>query len=138
MGSAVIAMAIAAGCATTEGGLTKDSSPEVKAAAVKERSSARWEAIIKGDKDAAYAFLSPGSRQLITLDQYRGRPQAISYRAVQIDHVSCEAEVCQVSLLLTYDYLPAKGTTRAKGITTYLQEVWVLEDGQAWYAWRPQ
>jgi len=136
-GSAVVALAVGSGCATMGGGLTKDTPPEVKAAAVKERSSARWEALIRGDKDAAYAYLSPGTREVMTLEQYRGRPQAINFTAVQVDKVDCDAETCMVGLSLTYDYLPAKGTTRAKGITTYVQETWVLEKGQAWFAWRP-
>ena len=136
-GGAVLALAIIAGCAAMGGGLTKDTPPEVKAAAVKERSSARWEALIKGDKDAAYTYLSPGTRQMMTLEQYRARPQAITYTAAQVEKVDCEAETCKVGLMVTYDYLPAKGTTRAKGVTTYLQETWVLENGQIWFAWRP-
>ena len=134
---AVVAVAVVAGCATMGGGLTKDTPPEVKAAAVKERSSARWEALIRGDKDAAYAYLSPGTRTMISLEQYRGRAQAINFTAAQVEKVECDAETCQVGLMLTYDYLPAKGSTRAKGVTTYVQETWVLEDGQAWFAWRP-
>jgi hypothetical protein len=137
LGGAVVAIAVVAGCATTYGGLTKDTPPEVKAAAVKERSNARWEALIRGDKDAAYTYLSPGSREMMTLEQYRGRGQAINYTAVHIEKVDCGAETCQVGLMLTYDYLPATGTTRAKGVTTYLEETWVLEKGQVWLAWRP-
>ena len=136
IGGALVALTVAAGCATTGGGLTKDTPPEVKAAAVKERSNARWAALIKGDKDAAYAYLSPGTRELISLEQYRGRVQTGGFRSVQIDKVDCETETCMVGLLLTYDYLP-KGVTQAKGITTYVQETWVLEKGQAWFAWRP-
>ena len=52
-------------------------------------------------------------------------------------HGDCESESCTVGLQLTYDYLPASGMTRAKGITTYVQEIWVLDKGQAWFAWRP-
>jgi len=137
IGSAVVALAVAAGCATTSGGLTKDTPTEVKAAAVKQRSNARWEALIKGDKDAAYTYLSPGTRELITVEQYRARVQNVDFRAVQIEKVDCEPESCTVGLMLTYDFLPKTGTTRAKGITTYVQEIWVLDKGQAWFAWRP-
>jgi hypothetical protein len=136
-GSGVLAVAVTAGCATMGGGLTKDTPPEAKAAAVKERSNARWEALIKGDKDAAYGYLSPATREIVTLEQYRARLQAISYTAVHVEKVDCDAETCEVGLMLTYDYLPAKGTTRAKGVTTYVQETWVLDKGQAWFAWRP-
>jgi len=133
----MVALTVAAGCTTMGGGLTRDTPSEVKAAAVKQRSNARWEALIKGDKDAAYAYLSPGTRELITVDQYRARVQNVNYRSVQIEKVDCESESCTVGLMLTYDFLPATGTTRAKGITTYVQEIWVLDKGQAWFAWRP-
>jgi len=133
---ASVAVVVAvAGCAA--GGISNDSTPEMKAAAVKERSSARWAALIKGDKDAAYAYLSPGTREMVSLEQFRGRVQAGSFRSVQIDKVECDAETCKVKLLLTYDYLPAKGTTTAKGITTYVEETWVLDKGQAWFVGRP-
>src|SRR5215470_14674822 len=100
----VFAVAALAGCATMGGGLTKETPSEVKAASVKERSSARWEALIKGDKDAAYTYLSPGTRQMMTLDQYRARPQAITYTAVQVEKVDCDAETCMVGLNVTYDF----------------------------------
>lgn len=136
IGGALVALMVAAGCATT-GGLTKDTPPEVKVAAVKERSNARWLALINGDKDAAYAFLSPGTRELISVEQYRGRVQTGGFRSVRIEKVDCDTETCQVGLMLTYDYTSGKGTTQQKGITTYVQETWVLEKGQAWFAWRP-
>ncbi len=130
------ALVLAAGCGTL-GGLTKDTPPDVKAAAVKERSNARWAALIKGDMDAAYAYLSPGTRELVSPEQYRARIRSIGYRAVKIEKVECESETCNVGLSLTYDYTPAKGLASAKGVTTYVQETWVLEKGQAWYVWRP-
>ncbi len=108
-GAAVVAFLLAAGCGAL-GGLTKDTPPDVKAAAVKERSNARWAALIKGDMDAAYAYLSPGTRELVSPEQYRGRVQAVGFRSVQIEKVDCDSETCQVGLVLTYDYLPAKGT----------------------------
>jgi len=67
IGGAIVALTVAAGCATMGGGLTKDTPAEVKAAAVKERSNARWAALIKGDADGAYTYLSPGTRELISL-----------------------------------------------------------------------
>jgi len=135
---ASVAVVIAAsGCGTFGGGLSQDSPPEVKAAAVKERSGARWAALIKGDKDAAYAYLSPGTREVVSLEQYKGRVRTGSFQSVQIDNVHCDVETCKVKLMLTYDYVPARGYTTAKGITTYLEETWVLDKGQAWFVWRP-
>jgi hypothetical protein len=138
-GAGVLALALVAGCGGLWG-LTKDTPADVKAAAVKERSNARWAALIKGDMDAAYAYLSPGTRELVSPEQYRARIRSIGYRAVKIEKVDCESETCKVGLLLTYDYTPTtptKGGAGVKGVSTYVEETWVLEKGQAWYVWRP-
>jgi len=42
-----------------------------------------------------------------------------------------------VTLRLTYDYLAPKGAGSAKGITTTMQETWVLDQGQAWFVMQP-
>ena len=139
-GAAISVLAIVAGCAGF-GALTKETPAEVKEAAVQERSSARWASLIKGDKDTAYGYLSPASRELISLDQYRGRVNTGHFRAARIDKVDCEPESCKVDVYLTYDFAPtpaaaAKGAGATKGVTTYLQETWVLDKGQVWYVWR--
>jgi hypothetical protein len=128
-----VAVVVLAGCAT----LSKDSPPDVKAAAVKERSSARWAALIKGDKDAAYAYLSPGTREVMSLEAYKRRINTDGFRAVQIQGVDCEVETCKVKLMLTYDHAAPKGATRAVSATTYIEETWLLDKGQAWFVWHP-
>lgn len=118
-----------AGCSTL-GGVTKDSPPEVKQAVVKERATARWEAMIKGDFDAAYAFLSPASRQAITPVEFASRRGATKYIAATVDWVACETESCKVQIKLTYDY-PVQGKVM-RGIQTPLTETWVFDKGNAW------
>jgi hypothetical protein len=137
MGVCALTVAMAAGCATKGAELTADSPPEVKAAAVKERASARWAELIKGNRDAAYAYLSAGARQMMSLEQYNARVKTGEFRAVQIHKVDCEAEICTVKLQLTYDYRSTKGVGAAKGITTAVQETWVVEKGQAWFVMGP-
>ena len=80
--------------------------------------------------------MSQGTRELISVEHYRGRVQTGGFRSVQIEKVDCDTETCQVGLTLTYDYA-GRGTTQQKGITTYVQETWVLDKGQVWFAWRP-
>ena len=46
------------------------------------------------------------------------------YRVVKIDRVECSAEVCKVSLTLTYDF------EKFKGVTTPGNESWIVEQGQ--------
>jgi hypothetical protein len=52
------------------------------------------------------------------------------YRDARVDEVKCEAEVCTVRVMLTYDH------RLMKGITTPLQESWILERGRFWYVYR--
>ena len=118
-----------AGCGTL-GGVTKDSPPEVKQATVKDRANARWAAMIKGDIDAAYAYLSPASRQSVSVEVFASRRGATKYTAATVESVSCEAESCKVEIKLTYDY-PMQGKIM-RGIQTPLTETWVFDKGNAW------
>ena len=124
-----LAWVVVAGCSTL-GGVTKDSPLEVKEAAVKERAGARWAAMMKGDIDGAYAFLSPASRQAVSPEALASRVGAAKYTAATVEWVSCEAESCKVQIKLTYDY-PIQGKMM-RGIQTPLTETWVFDKGNAW------
>ncbi len=114
------------GCAS----ISVDSAPEVKQKYVAERAQARWQALIKGDVDAAYTFLSPASKKVTPLAKYVSSIKPGMWRDVKVDKVDCEAEVCKVQLAVTYD------AKMMKGITTPFWESWVIEDGSAWYVYR--
>jgi hypothetical protein len=118
------------GCSTPGGGLSKDTPPEVKQQAVRERVNARWAALIKGDMDTAYGFLSPTSRETVTLDAFRARRGALRWTGATIESIACEAEACKVELKVTYDY-PVQGAVM-KGIQTPMSETWVVDKGAAW------
>ena len=128
--SGVPILLVAAGCATTGGGLGKDTSPEIKRAAVTERVNARWAALIKGDLDAAYTYLSPASRDVVSLAAFKARTRSTGFREAKIDSVECEPELCKIKLTLTYDHRVMKG------VVTPLAETWVVEQGQIWYVWQ--
>jgi hypothetical protein len=112
------------------GGLSKDTSPEIKRAAVTERVNARWTAMIKGDRDAAYTYLSPASREVVSLATFKARTRSGRFREAKIESVECEPELCKVQLTLTYDHRVMKG------VMTPLTETWVLDQGQIWYVWQ--
>lgn len=104
--------------------------PEARQEQVASRAMARWDALIKGDVDAAYAFLSPTARETVTLEQYKRNTRKNGFREARIDAVSCDADACTVKLWVTYDH-PAM-----KGIETPITETWVFDKGQAWYVYR--
>ncbi len=130
---ATFALAALAGCATVPDGGGANPAPttrEAKQALVATRAQARWDAMIKDDFAAAYGFMSPGSRDAYTLEKFKANTRRGAFREVKIDSVACEGDVCVVDLMLTYDH------PRMKGITTPVQESWIIDGGQAWYVYR--
>jgi hypothetical protein len=125
---ALLAAVTLAGCAAMAGigRLSADSSPEAKREVVSARAEARWQDLIKGDLDAAYQYLSPGSKATISLAAYKATHNTSIYRAAKVDKVDCEGAACKVTLTVRYDY------QRFKGVETPLTEQWVIEGGQAW------
>ena len=97
---------------------------------VEARAAARWQALLKGDLETAYQFLSPASKAVLPLDVYKGKHKIGMYRKAKVDAVACEADVCTVTMSVTYDY------KRKKGLVTPLTEKWIISGGRAWYVER--
>ena len=129
-GAALLAIGLA-GCAST-GGLSRDSVPEAKQAVVTERIYARWQALIKGDLDTAYTYMSAASQEAMPLKLYKVKVKPGMWRSVKIDSLQCEGEVCKAKMTLTYDH------ARMKGIQTPFEEDWIIDKGTAWYVYRAE
>jgi len=129
---ATVGVLALAGCATTPsgGGTTAPASPDALRATVAERAGARWDAIVKNDLDRAYTYLSPASREAISLEKYKATARVRDFREGKVDSVACEADACSVRVLVTYDH------PKMKGITTPVVESWIIVDGQAWFVQR--
>lgn len=125
-GVAVLLVALA-GCASV-GGLSKDSSPEAKQAAVAERAKARWAAMIDGNLDVAYTYLSPASKGIVSLATFKQQARS-GYREAKVEKVECDGATCKVKMFVIYDH------RLMKGIGTPLEERWVIDEGQAWLVW---
>jgi hypothetical protein len=121
-----------AGCATAPSGGApgKGAAEAERVAVVTKRAEERWALLIKGDLKAAYGYLSPASRAVITLERYETKTKTGNFREIKMDRVSCDAEMCKVRLYLTYDHRVMQG------IVTPLEETWVFESGQAWFVYR--
>jgi len=114
------------GCA----GIGVDSSPEAKQKVVSQRAEARWQLLINGDFTGAYEFLSSGSKATTSLEMYKSRMRPGGWRQASVEKVDCEAEVCRVTMEITFD------RKQMKGIEMPLQETWIIEKGSAWYVYR--
>jgi hypothetical protein len=115
------ALALVAGCAApSQGGSA--SREEV----VRERAQQRWDALVAGDLDKAYGFLSPATRQVNSLANYSSSVRAGFWKKATVERVECrEADLCDVHLTVEY----ARGGT----IATPLRESWSQAGGQWWY-----
>jgi hypothetical protein len=122
-------IALLAGCAGPAA-LSPSATAEQKQKAVAERAEARWAALIKGDLDAAYTYLSPTTRSTVTLAQFKGRIKPGIWKEAKAEIVKCDGDVCNVEMQITYD-MP-----KMKGIRTPLAETWIIENGTPWYVYR--
>jgi hypothetical protein len=117
LGIAVAAIVIGA-CAVT---------PRTPEEAVKQRSQARWDAMVKGDFNAAYGYLSPGSRSVITASDYASSLRAGFWKSAVVDKVECgSAQSCDVSATIEYEHL-------GRRTKTPLRETWIREGSEWWY-----
>jgi hypothetical protein len=106
------------GCATAP------SSPE---AALKQRAQARWDALLKGDFNTAYGYMSPGSRSIITASEYAASMRAGFWRSAVVETVECgSAQSCEVSATIEYEHL-------GRRTKTPLRETWIREGQDWWY-----
>ena len=125
LASLVVAGALAlAGCAAQQ--------PKTPEEIVTQRVEARWDALIKGDFPAAWAYTQPAYRAIVKQADYAKTFGAGGqWRGVQVHQVSCEAERCTVRIRLTTRVtLPP---FRGQELTGALDETWVREDGNWWY-----
>jgi phospholipase C len=114
---AVVAVALWS-CATVP------SSPE---AAVKQKAQARWDLLVKGDFNAAYGYMSPGSRSIITAPEYAASLRAGFWKSAVVDKVECgSAQSCDVSATIEYEHL-------GRRTKTPLRETWIREGQEWWY-----
>ena len=116
--SLVSALVLAAGCATVA-----EQSPEQ---VVKARAQARWDALVKGDIETAYSYLGPGSRAVNSLEAYKASVRKGFWTGAEVESVKCEAESCEVSSRIEYQY-------RGGRFKTPLAETWVKQQGNWWY-----
>ncbi len=107
--------------------------PKTPEAIVAQRAQARWDALIKGDLETAYRYLSPGYRQVKSFERYkRGIFGVGIWQGAKVDKVVCEQpDVCKVTVMVTTRLvLPRVGAPMES--TTPVYERWIRDD-QGWW-----
>ena len=107
--------------------------PSTAEAIVAQRAEQRWAAMIDGDLEKAWEFTQPGYRAIVKQKDYRKRFGAAGQWSNAIVHkVSCEAESCKATVRITTQIRLPRFAMTLPETTTYLDEIWVREEGQWW------
>jgi hypothetical protein len=110
-----------ASCATA----VKQSRPDEEV--VKERSQARWDAMVKGDFMAGYQYLSPAGKSVYSEEQYEGGYKRDFWTAAHVEKVECvTVELCEADVRIAYKL-------GAMEMQAPLREKWVKQDSQWWF-----
>ena len=98
--------------------------------AVMARAQARWDALLAAQFDKAYEYITPAGRLTLSVELFRNRLAAASWRAAKVTGAVCEPEVCDVTLKLDVNVLPGLPYTQA------INEKWILVGGKWWFVYR--
>src|SRR5690606_11992134 len=87
---------------------------------VRKRARERIDFLLAGDLTKAMEYTTPAYRQASTRGRYGARfAGAASWTSAEVESVACEAERCDVSVLISYQ-LPRPRITNSRS----LEEVW--------------
>lgn len=112
------------GCAGT---ISKPDEDADAKSVVAKKAQSRWDALIRGDLAAAYEYLSPGSRSVLSLEAYKAKIRPGWWKKASVDTVTCGQDRCDVVIMLEYSYRDMKS------IESPQNETWLHESGGWWY-----
>ena len=102
-------------------------SPRTPEAIVKDRAQARWDALVKGDFNAAYGYLSPGSRSVTSATDYAASLRSGFWKSAVVEKVECRsAQSCDVGATIEYELMGMRTKTP-------LRETWIRDGSEWWY-----
>lgn len=106
--------------------------PDSPESIVRKRAQARLDAMVAGQYEAAYGFLSPASRAVVSFDAWRNNlPRATVWKAANVHAVTCEVlDRCKSTVVIRHQPL-VMGASMGT-IETALDEIWVLDAGLWW------
>lgn len=120
-----------AGCVGTAGEVrTGDLQADREVVAM--RAQSKWDALKEGNFDAAYGFVSPASRSVMTIEAFRRRSGMVTWKEARVKEVSCQSsDACVVEVDVQYVYR-ARGAIPLENMQI-MRENWGRASGQWWY-----
>ena len=141
----VAAVFLAAGCSDNGGKQPREEAnvanvtqptKETTEERVARRAQAHMDALIARDWVKAYEYLPPATRQFKPLQIYADKMKsgAIIRTAAKVKAVECEADVCQVTVDLSYTYSGVITAFRGEESKSLVKEKWIFSQGDWWLA----
>ena len=124
----ILALAGLSACAATPGNQGTDR-------VIPERAQARWDALLAGDIETAYTYLSPGYRSTMSVVDYgiSLSTRRVKWKSAEyLDH-QCEEQRCAVSLKIGYSVAQPMPGVKAYESFNVRDETWIYTDGQWWH-----
>jgi len=101
---------------------------------LEERAMARWNALLNDDLTGAYAYLSPGYRSSVSVNNYqRGLLlKKVIWNDAEYIESECAKTTCKVKISLKYTVFGGVPGLKSFDGTQTVEESWLLVDGN-WY-----
>ncbi len=93
------------------------------------RAQERWDALMAGDVNKAYEYISPAGRLKMQAKDYRLRINTSHIKKVVVKEAKCKAELCEVMVFLDYTVLNVP-------TSQVFPELWILDEGKWWFVYR--
>ena len=102
---------------------------------VRERAQVRWDLMIARDFDAAYKYLTPGTRLAVSVEDFKNkyRGMRVDWRSASVQAVECTTdERCKVKVEVAFKVVGGVQGVADLGGTQVVDETWLAaQDG--WY-----
>jgi len=101
---------------------------------VRQRAAERWQALVKGEFIRAYGYNTPAFRGVVTADGFRNRfGGAVTWLGAQVVSVNCEEAARKCVAAIKLEFKPALSVKKTEPMVNFLDETWLLEEGQWWF-----
>jgi hypothetical protein len=125
-----LVVVLVSSCATAPtGGIEQAAKGSSVEKLVMSRAQQRWDALMQGELNQAYTFISPAGRAKLQAQDYRTRVNTGHFRKAVVQEAACQADSCEVKVSLDY----VVGTLPLNQI---LLEIWILDEGKWWFVYR--
>ncbi len=102
---------------------------------LEDRAQARWDALLAGDFEQAYAYLSPGFRSSVSQRDFElgFLLRRVQYTSAAYIDRECQTDACTVRMNIGYTLVAPLRGVQIWNSKTPVKERWVRVDGQWWF-----